>query len=878
MLIPDPCFVDTIRRNSGAKRVLVHVANGNPQPFSAQIIQVAKPEWVDVEGALIGDTLAIRKGGKLPLVVNINTDHRFFPTDSEAREELVLEFVGGEKLTIYLYIQEIISTVESFRGTFAMDFGTSNTCYAWKGRVGEKVQMSDAFKSAEVSREVPTLIHFCDISNRELPAIKSGNEAREYISRESGRTSEYVISVKRLLGMDKPLTITDRRSGLEPGRFQRYKPEEVASFFIRDLIKEAEGRIGQRIEQVVATFPILFNARKKQALTTAFRLAFESLNREWRDDRLILRVDETNAAAFNYVYTTLMDEFRRFSTTSKRHRLLSYDFGGGTIDVSLLDVELTRDPAGRIVVATNMLGLTGDRYLGGDTVTLAVLKILRRKLAHRAAVARLENLKKAEAALKANAEAEAKRKAQDNNPWAFNAAAPAAAPADPWATVAAATPAAAAPEAAPVAAEEAEEDPITAEIQCMTSEAALRTAWERLAGAGDVIDAACQWGVEIGEAVHRLAAAGQRTGSVLELGELVEGIEKAIDTLLPTKWKILETNGDLITKEVARKLFYEMWMPCEVLKIRALSDPSRQAALTEPLLRIAKYLGLRPDELMGVTVSEVEINAAIKPQLTRSIGKAAHLLASADQSSAGVSGLNFGGLAAAPAAPQVTVLLAGNGSRMPLVREMMIELCKVDPAVVVMDPKGLKATVAQGACEEHILNRDFGASGGLIQYVTGDFTHRLPCAIGVFHKELSLLGYPGGFAPVLPRGTAVNTQVVITDALQVLHQHATELPLYAWFHDHPLGLDAVSAGATAGVELSPLGWFDLATPDTTAWTGTFTPEVQAQLAQHAGFKMVLALDGNRDLVLVRPDGRSCHRLKANPEIPDDRDQPFSGVH
>jgi molecular chaperone DnaK (HSP70) len=880
MLIPDPCFIDTIRRASGAKRVLVHVANGDPVPFSSTIQTVTKPEWLDIEGAMMGDTIAIKKGGKLGLVVNVNTDHRFFPTAPEAREELVLDFASGDKLTIYLYIQEIISSVESFRGTFAMDFGTSNTCYAWKGRVGEKIQMSDAMKSAEVSREVPTLIRFRDISNREVAQVEIGSAAREFISRNAGKNSQYSISVKRLLGTDKLLTITDERSGLEPGRFQRYKPEEVASFAIRELIREAEGRIGQRIEQVVATFPILFNARKKEALTNAFRLAFEGLNREWAPHRLVLRMDETNAAAFSYVYSHLMDEFRRFATTTRKHRILSYDFGGGTFDVSLIDVELSRDEAGRIVIRTDMRGITGDRFLGGDTVTLAVLGLLKAKLAVRAAKLRLENRVKAAEAARARAEAEAKSKEQANNPWAIPVAGAAktAAPADPWAAAAApAAPGAAA--AAPAApAEEQAEDPITADIECLASERALEAAWNRLAAAGDLADAAAQWGVDIAEAVRRQAAAGQRTGSPLELKELADGVESAIDLVLPTRWKTLEQAGDLITKEVAQKLFYELWLPAEVLKIRALTDPSRQAALTEPLLRVAKYVGLRPDELMGVTISEAEINAAIRPHLTRSIGKAAHLLASVDQGAAPVSGLNFGGLAAAPAAPQVTVLLAGNGSRLPLVRELMAELCKVEPAQVVMDPKGLKATVAQGACEEHILNRDFGASGGLIQYVTRDFTSNLPCSVGVFHKELSLLGYPGGFAPVLPRGTATGTQVVITDALQVLHQRATELTMYAWFHDHPLGVDAATAGATAGVELSSLGWFDLATPDAQPWDGTFTKEVQAQVTQGPGFKMVLVLDANRDLILVRPDGKTCHRLKANPEIADDREQPFSGVH
>ena len=52
--------------------------------------------------------------------------------------------------------------------------------------------------------------------------------------------------------------------------------------------------------------------------------------------------------------------------------------------------------------------------------------------------------------------------------------------------------------------------------------------------------------------------------------------------------------------------------------------------------------------------------------------------------------------------------------------------------------------------------------------------------------------------------------------------------------------------------------------------------VTVQMSLYAAYRAFL--DANRDLILVRPDGKTCHRLKANPEIADDREQPFSGVH
>ncbi|MCX8039643.1 MAG: Hsp70 family protein [Planctomycetota bacterium] len=874
MLIPDPCFIESIRRGSGAKRVLIHVSNTDDRPLQLKITEVAKPEWLDIEGAMLGDTLSFRKKGKLPLIVNINTDHRFFPSAGPHREELRFEFDQAPPLTVYVYLQEVIAEVGSFRGTFAIDFGTTNTCYAWKERVGDTMQMSDALKPPQVSREVPTLIRFKDISNRAAPVIEIGNHARDFIAHNSGRSFSYVISVKRMLGLDKELVILDDRSGLEPDRYQRYKPEEIAGFFIRELLREAESRIGQRIEQVVATFPILYNRKKQEALRAAFRVAFEGLNRPWSDERLILRLDETNAAAFNYIYGQLMDEFRRFSVQQAAHRLLSYDFGGGTVDVSLLDVELSRDSGGRITIRTRMLGVTGDRYFGGDIVTLAVLKLLKLRLVQRIAKLRMEEIERARKV----AEQQRQAKAIAENPWALPVAGAAtatpAASSDPWATLGQET-----TEQAPAAAPPPEEDehPETADIECRVAQSRLERSYEAILQHGDVIDAACQWGVDLATAVSRLAANGSKPWSLADQRDIAQAVEDAVDTILPTRWKRLEEAGDLITKETARKLFYELWLPAEVLKIKAVSDPARRAQLTEPLHKIAKYAGVRPEQLMGVEVSEDEINAAIEPQLRRSIGKAAQLLANADQGAAS-GGLSIGFNAPATSKP-VTILLAGNSARLPIVRRLVCEICRIDPERVVMDPNGVKATVAQGACEEHILRRDFGSEGGLITYVSDDFTARIPYTIGLFHRELTLLGYAGGFAPVMPRGTPVGSMVLLTDALQVVHAKTRELTLYAYYHDHILGLDAASAGAMAEVQPTNLGWFDLAAPEPEPWSESFAPEIEQQLA-HIGsaFALVLVLDANRQLTLVNPRTRQCYRIREAREVVSDQENPFSGVH
>ncbi len=878
-LHPEPCFIETIRAESGSKRLLIQVTNANMNAMDYTISEVSKPDWVDVEKALLGDTLSFRAGGKLPLVVNVNTDHRRFPKEEKTlREEIEFTFDNDETLVIYLYLQEIIGGMDSYRGTFSMDFGTSNTCYAWKDRVGDNIQMSDLVKPPGVSEEVPTLIRFKDISMRENPTVEIGKIARHFIAHNSGNSFSYCISVKRLLGQDRQITILDERSGMEADRFQRYTSTEIASFIIRHLIKDAEKEIGQRIESVVATFPILYNRKKLDALSAAFKLAYEGMNREWSDERLVMQVDETNAASFNYISGQLLDEFRRFNVEESLYRLVSYDFGGGTVDVAVTDVDLKRDPTGRITITTTAKGLTGDAYFGGDNITLAVMNVLKLKLVKRIAEKKIEKIE----AEKAEAAAVEEAKAVADDPWASVSNDGGG---DPWGNLAS--------EEAPTEETVAEEQPaafddsVEVDIYNMTNPAEIEAAVELVCAHGNVFDMAVLWGLGLSDALARMVAEGTKAGvATHEIKGLAQQLEKVVNVLLPTCWTTLEEQGDLIAKDTAKKLFHELWLPAEVAKIRAVSTEDRMGALSEPLYQIAKYSELSPADLMGVQVSEDEINAAIEKNLARSIGKAACLAKLVEEegdmtsSSGGLDfGFTDGGSGAGASSRKTLVLLAGNSARLPIVRKLAVEAFGLSNDAVVMDPQGVKAAVAQGACEEHILRRDFGHEDGLIQYQSGDFLSRTPYTIGLFQKELSLIGYKGGFAPVIKRGAAVDSMVLLTDSLPVLHARSTELTFFAWYHDHGIGCDPEEANYVQGVEPRNIGWFDLVNPDG-EWTQPLHEHVTAQLSgmEEGAIAKVLYIDADQHLVLIDPWTKEMFHMKEAPDLCRDQDNPFSGIH
>ena len=111
----------------------------------------------------------------------------------------------------------------------------------------------------------------------------------------------------------------------------------------------------------------------------------------------------------------------------------------------------------------------------------------------------------------------------------------------------------------------------------------------------------------------------------------------------------MEDRGDLIGKDIAHKLFYELWLPAEMMKIKSVTTPDRTATLTFPLKKDAHYNGLRPEAFMQVTITEAEVNAAIEIPLRRSMSKAAYLLqhaeaveATAGETDSGAGGLDFG--------------------------------------------------------------------------------------------------------------------------------------------------------------------------------------------------------------------------------------------
>jgi predicted nucleic acid-binding Zn-ribbon protein len=857
-----------LKKNAGAKRKLITITNSDEEDFEATIADVEKPEWIDLEKIQPGATLKLKKGRRTPIIVNINTNHTFFRKGESEDAEVKITFDDERELKVGVTIQEIIDRVDIFRGVFAMDFGTSNTCYAWKGK-GEAMDADAAFKPAESSDQIPTLIFFKDVASCEHPKAVIGNEARHDIKEFGSQTYSYFMSIKRLLGENQKFIVLDQFAGSDSSHRQEWDEEQIASFIVREVLKRAEVQVGGKITQVVATFPILYSQERKGALRSVFSTSLSSMDVEVNEDSVIIDLDETNAAAFNYIYGPMLDEFRRFQSTKKEVMLLSFDFGGGTIDISLIDVVIRLEDNVKIVIETAVKGLTGELYYGGDNVTLETGAILKRRLALKAA-----EVHKGDAE-----EAEAGKEETEEDLWGSDDEKEE----DVWAS----SDDEAKEAATETVDEEEEEDPETMDIINLEDEDVFQGALELLNRESEIVQAS----IERGQSIIATVEAKERDeGNYMgpeQSKRRAREIEEAVETLIPTRFGIYE-DEDPMKSDLARKLFMELWHEADTIKIRVSNSQSGEEKVASILKKIAKYTSVDPIRFNEVSLKLDELNAAINGKIEQVVDKAAALYQSTKAAQTG--GIVFGDDVDEDH-KELKILMAGNSSNLAVVREKLMEKFNLDAGNLIFNRGSLKTSVASGACEEYSLKKDFGDSG-LISYRSTGFLDRVPYSIGFYHPEFQRLGFPTGFCPVFPRGTEVGAEVTVTSADNFLiHDKLKELPIFADYLDgaSPLALgyfnltkEGKPLETAAPAETPAPAETSSETPDEEKPKDPFVddiePDDEPAPEDDGSYKLNFHLLPDRSLKVDVISKSQTYEMTVTARKVKPEDNPFSGVH
>ena len=162
-------------------------------------------------------------------------------------------------------------------------------------------------------------------------AIVVGHQARNQYAVAPERT---VRSIKRLMGSD-----TRVRMGAEA-----YSPQEISAFILKELKERAAGALGRPVRKAVITVPAYFTDAQRQATREAGRIA---------GLEVVRIINEPTAAALAY-----------HGGEDGDRKILVYDLGGGTFDVSVVRIE------GGVV---EVLATSGDNHLGGDDFDALVL-------------------------------------------------------------------------------------------------------------------------------------------------------------------------------------------------------------------------------------------------------------------------------------------------------------------------------------------------------------------------------------------------------------------------------------------------------------------------------------------------------------------------
>ena len=206
-----------------------------------------------------------------------------------------------------------------------IDLGTTNSCVAvLEG--GEPVVIANA----EGNRTTPSVVGFAKNGERLV-----GETAKRQAITNPDRT---IASIKRYMGTDHTVEIDGKK----------YTPQDISAMILGKLKADAESYLGEKVTEAVITVPAYFTDSQKQATKDAGKIAGLDVKRI---------INEPTAASLAY----------GLDKDEEQHKILVYDLGGGTFDVSILEL----GDGVFEVLATN-----GNNKLGGDDFDEALLNFM----------------------------------------------------------------------------------------------------------------------------------------------------------------------------------------------------------------------------------------------------------------------------------------------------------------------------------------------------------------------------------------------------------------------------------------------------------------------------------------------------------------------
>lgn len=233
-----------------------------------------------------------------------------------------------------------------------IDLGTTNSAFAIVEGGEPRI-----IENAEGARTTPSIIALSKTGERVV-----GLPAKRQAVTNPQNT---IYQIKRFIGHSFDEAATQKDKGMVPYEMRKssnggievkmgndwHTPEAVSAMLIQKLKTDAEAKIGEKITEAVITVPAYFNDAQRQATRDAGKIAGLEVKRI---------INEPTAAALAYGFNK-----------KKNEKIAVFDFGGGTFDISVLEMAASSEEDSIVVVSTD-----GDAHLGGKDVDQTIINYL----------------------------------------------------------------------------------------------------------------------------------------------------------------------------------------------------------------------------------------------------------------------------------------------------------------------------------------------------------------------------------------------------------------------------------------------------------------------------------------------------------------------
>src|SRR3989339_1300977 len=216
-----------------------------------------------------------------------------------------------------------------------IDLGTSNSA-ASVVEAGKAIIIPSAEGTTVGGKAFPSYVAFTKEGE-----LLIGEPARRQVVTNPERT---ILAIKRKMGTDCKIKINDPSTGL--GQAKEYTPQQISAFILQKIKRDAEAYLGDRVEKAVITVPAYFNDAQRQATKDAGSIA---------GLEVVRIINEPTAAALAY----------GIDKAGKEQQILVFDFGGGTLDCTIMEMALVEMKDKKIESQFTVISTSGDTHLGG---------------------------------------------------------------------------------------------------------------------------------------------------------------------------------------------------------------------------------------------------------------------------------------------------------------------------------------------------------------------------------------------------------------------------------------------------------------------------------------------------------------------------------